>query len=98
MSDLIDRQAAIEWFTQKEIEFAEKFRPSIKMSFANSIARALAKLPSVDPPEVVRCKDCIKYHTMRCALWYGEFNGIGIVLERGDDFGCTWGDRRANDG
>lgn len=98
MTDLIDRRAAIELFTRKENEFIEKFSPSIRPKFAESIARVLAKLPSADPPEVVRCEDCVKRHTTRCALWYGELNRVGIVLERGDDFGCIWGDRRANDG
>lgn len=83
--DLISRQAAIEWFTQKEIEFLEKCRPSIKLSFANGIARALAKLPAVDAVEVVRCKDCI-----HCG-----FCGRDTNLEVMGFYGyCSRGERR----
>lgn len=91
MADLIDRQAAIEWFTQKEIELAEKFRPSIKMSFANSIARALAKLPAVDAVQVVRCGT-------PCRWLYDEpddyccMNHKGLAQITPDSF-CSYGRR-----
>lgn len=54
MSDLIDRQAAIEAFRKelcREREYAISFK---------GCERVLSKLPSVQP-EIIRCKDCRRY-------------------------------------
>ena len=55
------------------------------------------KFKGTDAAEVVRCKDCkYRYVPCRCALWYGTRDGIEYFLERGDDFYCSYGERREN--
>lgn len=45
--------------------------------------------------EVVSCKDCRhRYEPFNCALWYGTHNGNEHFIERGDDFYCSFGERK----
>lgn len=51
--------------------------------------------PTADVVEVVRCKNCkFKHDPTRCALWYGEVNGTAYLIERGDEFYCSYGERK----
>ena len=44
---------------------------------------------------VVRCKDCKhRYAPTRCALWYGTVNDKEYFVERGEDFYCSYGERK----
>ena len=54
-----------------------------------NVAQELAKLPSAQP-EVIRCKDCIRYHEPSCLMAYdgkewSEDNGFCHVAERRTD-------------
>ena len=52
--------------------------------------------PAADVVEVVRCKDCKhRYVPARCALWYATMNDKEYFVERGEDFYCSYGERRA---
>lgn len=44
--------------------------------------------------EVVRCKDCRKRHTTDCSLWYATLNGTEYLVERGENFYCSYGERK----
>ena len=45
-----------------------------------------------DIAEVVRCRDCKHRYTPHdCALWYGYCDGNHYLIERGDDFYCSFG-------
>ena len=61
----------------------------------NCVAKWLDLLPSADVVEVVRCKDCKhRYVPYRCALWYGTAGDKDYFAERGEDFYCSYGERR----
>ena len=48
-----------------------------------------------DVVEVVRCKDCkYRYVPCRCALWFGSLDEKEYFSERGEDFYCSYGERR----
>lgn len=48
-----------------------------------------------DVVPVVRCKDCKhRYAPTRCALWYGTVNDQEYFVERGEDFYCSYGERK----
>lgn len=58
MSDLIDRQAAIDCMMRLQREDEEAYGASIPEGFdGDRAAEALMQLPSVQP-EIIRCKDC----------------------------------------
>jgi hypothetical protein len=45
--------------------------------------------------EVVRCKDCKnRYVPSECALWYGTVGDKEYFCERGDNFFCSYGERK----
>lgn len=53
------------------------------------------RLPAADVIEVVRCKDCKnRYVPCRCALWYGTVNETEYFIERGDDFFCSYAEKK----
>ena len=57
--------------------------------------RLLLDAPAADVVEVVRCKNCkFKHYPTRCALWYGEVNGTAYFIERGDEFYCSYGEKK----
>ena len=48
-----------------------------------------------DVVPVVRCKDCKhRYAPTRCALWYGTVNDQEYFVERGEEFYCSYGERK----
>lgn len=60
------------------------------------VKKAIAQTPTEeDVVKVVRCKDCKnRYVPARCALWYGSLGETEYFCERGDDFFCSYGERR----
>lgn len=53
------------------------------------------ELPAVDAVLVVRCKDCVERTvTGRCNC----ITGRNIYVQVGDDFFCSYGERRDNNG
>lgn len=65
------------------------------LPYKASVKRVLMQAPAADVVEVVRCKDCQhRYVPCRCALWYGMANGTEYFSERGEDFYCSYGERR----
>ena len=87
MSDLIDRQAAIDEF-EKELS-AKYNRREFAIGFVG-IKRILEKLPSAQP-EIIRCKDCaIRYDSCPMVVRVGGY--ISFFTED-NDF-CSRGRRR----
>lgn len=107
MADLIDRQAAIALFEEKETDFDAKFSPPVKLKFAQSIANVLKKLPAVDAVEVCRCKDCRHgakddldgtYQCVKDAEYDEDTNMyFGFSAWHEADFFCGYGKRREDD-
>jgi hypothetical protein len=55
----------------------------------------ITKIPTADVAEVVRCKDCKYRHVpCRCALWCGSLDEKEYFIERGEDFYCSYGERK----
>lgn len=84
MNDLISRQDAI--------------RIASGYCHPANIAEELAKLPSADVVEVVRCKDCIYSHT---DIYYGEEcltceNTDGLCCDVYKEDYCSMGERRTD--
>lgn len=51
--------------------------------------------PTADVAEVVRCKDCKnRYVPTRCALWTGTIGEKDYFRYHGDDFYCSFGERK----
>lgn len=51
--------------------------------------------PTADVAEVVRCKDCkYRYVPTRCALWTGTIGEKDYFRYHGDDFYCSFGERK----
>lgn len=57
MSDLIDRQAAI-----------DEAKHYIEIGYDSDIIHTLENLPSAEP-EIIRCKDCKHYDDGLCRRW-----------------------------
>lgn len=66
------------------------------LPYKASVKRVLIQAPTEDVVEVVRCKDCVYRHSPDCALWYGSIGDIDYLVERGDNFYCSYG-RSDND-
>lgn len=48
-----------------------------------------------DYVEVVWCRDCKhRYVPYDCALWYGTNNDTEYFIERGDDFFCSYAEKK----
>lgn len=59
------------------------------------IKEIMDNLPAADVVEVVRCKDCKnRYVPCRCALWYATANDTEYFVERGDDFFCSYAEKK----
>lgn len=60
-------------------------------SHRDDIIAAIAKMPTVDAVEVVRCKDCVFWDgDRRCN---GRKNGLVMEYTDEDDF-CSYGERK----
>ena len=92
MSDLIERQAAIDAFglSEKTRKYGGDHSGYDTMMLYE-IQGVLEDLPSAQP-EIIRCKDCKYYKTEFCAidLWTDE---VKIYKARPDDF-CSRAERR----
>lgn len=98
-NDLISRSAmhAMVCLDTKRGAYGEFMDGSEVYFTSEEVHDMLDEAPAVDAVVPVRCKDCVKRHTSRCALWYGNFNGNDIWLDRGDVFYCPLGERRVNE-
>ena len=85
MSDLIDRQAAIEQVSKDIWDD----------SVAHDVIKLLKELPTAEP-EIIRCKDCKNSEhwyrdRRRCFLWLED--GVSVF----DDGFCNYAERRTDD-
>lgn len=95
MSDLIDRQAAIDAFLT---ELTKRERKNLLHTWSTVevkyfVADMLEKLPSVQP-EIVRCKDCIHWDrdTVRQNSNDGGWWNEAICERYSDDIWTSWKD------
>ena len=66
--------------------------------FIDVAERCMDDIPTANVVEVVRCKDCIhRYVPTRCALWQGTIDDKDYFIERGEDFYCSYGERKTDD-
>ncbi len=73
----------------------EKAKQRLVYDYAYAAANILDEIPAADVVEVVRCKDCkYRYVPASCALWYATFYGKEYFVERGDNFYCSYGERK----
>jgi len=57
----------------------------LNINDATKVFEHIAKLPSIDAVEVVRCKDCWNYRN-------NNLCGVsGLIVD--DDFFCKWGEK-----
>lgn len=87
MSDLIDRQAAIEDIREYKVEPNHCCDESEIKGYNDGLdtaISALATLPSAQP-EIIRCKDC-KHRYIEDMIWHCPFGLMG-----GEDFFCGYG-------
>lgn len=48
-----------------------------------------------DFAKVVKCKECKhRYEPVNCALWYATYDGKEYFREHGDEFSCSFGERK----
>ena len=92
MSDLIDRQAAMN-------AFAERVKRSNNSDFApvprwNDAVEIVENLPSVDAVEIVRCEDCKHWYSDADSGMACEFTN----MSQPEDGFCNWAERRQDDG
>ena len=60
-----------------------------------NVVGVLYHLPTADVVAVVRCKDCKHRRTaIRCGLWCGSLGENEYFVEHGDDFYCSYGERK----
>lgn len=81
MSDLIDRQEAIDAIK----ELCEYYTPtkSVKHPHMDFVIEQLEELPSAQP-EIIRCKDC-KYFERDIHRRWGTYNGCGVWTDDGNE-------------
>lgn len=107
MSDLIERQAAIDAI--EEVDWYHQNKNKDMVSGANSsehqawykaddIYKTLEALPSIDAAPVVRCKDCKHLNIVNKVPLYaycGKSNYIFHLFEEDTrEHFCSWGERR----
>lgn len=85
MGDLIDRQAAIDALHTR---FKDGFNED-KWWNSTHVLAAIEGLPSAQP-EIIRCKECIRYHEPSCLMVYdgkewAEDNGFCHAGKRRTD-------------
>ena len=59
------------------------------------LADFINSAPTIDAVPVVRCGECAKKLTEKCALHCGKLNDVDFFVYRDDDFFCKDGERRA---
>ena len=108
MAEYIEREPLLEslresYETLKLIRNELKYEKAIALedaqliTFMECILR-VKEQPTADVVEVVRCKDCMhRYIPERCALWYGHYDGKDYYVDRGDNFYCSYGERRCEE-
>ena len=93
MADLIDRQAAIDAFTD-EIQVTGRANAESVKAYVKLVVDRIKRLPSAQP-EIIRCKDC------KWSDWYTAADGhrYCYCMETGnggrteDDF-CSYAERQ----
>lgn len=65
---------------------------------ADWIWSMLDSAPTIDAEPVVRCGECSKKLTEKCALHCGQLNETHFFVQRDDNFFCGEGKRRDSDG
>ena len=96
MSDLIDRQAAIDTATEYENELREILGDENELvEVVKILKHRLIALPSVQP-DIIRCKDCKFYTSMNRETKTGI---CGLLLHQnfGDDWYCAGAERRTDE-
>lgn len=83
-------------FIEREALIKSDDWQSLKNDFDKARAHIIILAqPAADVVEVVRCKDCKhRYVPARCALWYATMNDKEYFVERGENFYCSYGERR----
>lgn len=61
------------------------------------IAEKIEKIPAADVVEVVRCKECaFRGDMFDCECWHSPLGEAGLFTD--DDFYCSCGERKCEDG
>lgn len=85
---------------EREARYIDINKISIPKGFFNDLNVPklfdwLNSQPAADVVEVVRCKNCKhRYVPARCALWYATMNDKEYFVERGENFYCSYGERK----
>ena len=97
MSDLIDRQAAINAIENTDCE--------LSADAWDELTDAIMQLPSAQP-EIVRCKDCDycaaeksfgkTYYYCDAFSYHAEGDLIGVSLQVSPEHFCGWAERSTN--
>jgi hypothetical protein len=90
LQEIIKAQESLESNMDKEWT---RNKPYFKgLAWAN---RIISETPAADVVSVVRCCECKhRYIPERCALWYGHYDGKDYYVDRGDNFYCSYGERK----
>lgn len=93
MAEYIEREALYKEVTENYHDINGGQYPFNIVAY--DMAQLVKSAPAADVVEVVRCRDCKhRYDSARCALWYATMNGKEYFVERGEDFYCSYGERR----
>ena len=101
MSDLIDRQAAIDEADEWLDAYADDMREDVRLGIKH-VKRSLKKLPSVQPDHIIRCRDCKFWQDSEdgvvevpiCARPQNKFEKHPMVMMIGGDGFCSFAERR----
>lgn len=93
MTDLIDRQAAIDAIA----DYLSKTTYTSAISFLNTGALILAKVPSAQS-EIIRCRDCKNWDKTWTNDWSPEYHYCPMIdgVRKGD-FYCADAERRTDE-
>ena len=86
MSDLIDRDAALNCFHSWADKYGDVHTPDEMPEY-----QALEELPSIEQPEIIRCRDCkywMPYDWMFSEVWKSK--NMEDYLE--NEIGCVYAD------
>ena len=92
MAEYIERSAALNKLDEALVRSIES-GGSHEASGLVTAKCQIAAVPAADVVEVVRCKDCVKRKTPRCAMWYDCQCGGQWSWETNNVF-CSYGERR----